>query len=170
MSDVESTKKEYSFAAKLLHWGFVVLFAYGIFKQIDSIEQLEDFALLRFEVIFALAFVVILLGRLYYMSKTQESSLPENTPKPQRLAAKAVHLGMYASLAAIACSGLAIGLLFWLGMKEGLLIEMVISVHEFSVALIYWLIAVHVVAAIFHRFKNDGVWSSMVPILKEDRD
>ena len=170
MSDVESTKKEYSLAAKLLHWGFVVLFAYGIFKQIDSIEQLEDFALLRFEVIFALAFVVILLGRLYYMSKTQESSLPENTPKPQRLAAKAVHLGMYASLAAIACSGLAIGLLFWLGMKEGLLIEMVISVHEFSVALIYWLIAVHVGAAIVHRFKNDGVWSSMVPILKEDRD
>ena len=170
MSDGESTKKEYSFAAKLLHWGFVVLFAYGIFKQIDSIEQLEDFALLRFEVIFALAFVVILLGRLYYMSKTQESSLPENTPKPQRLAAKAVHLGMYASLAAIACSGLAIGLLFWLGMKEGLLIEMVISVHEFSVALIYWLIAVHIGAAIFHRLKNDGVWSSMVPILKEDRD
>ena len=170
MSDVESSKKEYSFAAKLLHLGFVVLFAYGIFKQIDNIEQLEDFALLRFEVIFALAFVVILLGRLYYMSKTQESSLPDNTPKPQRLAAKAVHLGMYASLAAIACSGLAIGLLFWLGMKEGLLIEMVISVHEFSVALIYWLIAVHVGAAIFHRFKNDGVWSSMVPILKEDRD
>ena len=104
------------------------------------------------------------------MSKTQESSLPDSTPKPQRLAAKAVHLGMYASLAAIACSGLAIGLLFWLGMKEGLLIEMVISVHEFSVALIYWLIAVHIGAAIFHRLKNDGVWSSMVPILKEDRD
>ena len=170
MSEVESTKKEYSFAAKLLHWGFVVLFAYGIFKQIDNIEQLEDFALLRFEVIFALAFVAILLGRLFYMSKTQESSLPEDTPKPQRLAAKAVHLGMYARLAAIACSGLIIGLLFWLGMKDGLLIEMVISVHEFSVALIYWLIAVHIVAAVYHRFKNDGVWSSMVPIWKENRD
>jgi len=25
----------------------------------------------------------------------------------------------------------------------------------------------HILAAIFHRLKNDGVWSSMVPFLKE---
>ena len=44
---------KYSKLAKVFHWGFVILFAYGISKQVDDISQLEDFALLRFELIFA---------------------------------------------------------------------------------------------------------------------
>ena len=48
----KSTK--YSTVAKIFHWGFVALFAYGIAKQIDNISQLEDFDLLRFELIFAI--------------------------------------------------------------------------------------------------------------------
>jgi len=31
----------------------------------------------------------------------------------------------------------------------------------------YWLVAIHILAAIFHRFKNDGVWSAMVPFSKK---
>ena len=50
----ESINKNFSFFAKLLHWGFVILFLYGLLKQIDSINQLEDNNLLMFEVIFAL--------------------------------------------------------------------------------------------------------------------
>ena len=41
----------YSVLGKLFHWGFVAIFAYGIFKQVDNISQLADGALLRFEVI-----------------------------------------------------------------------------------------------------------------------
>ena len=52
-------------------------------------------------------------------------------------------------------------------MKEGLLIEGVITVHELAVTASYWLIGLHIVAAVFHRFKNDGVWNSMVPVCKE---
>ena len=52
---------KYSTTAKVFHWGFVVLFAYGIAKQVDDISQLEDFALLRFELIFA-TILILLLG------------------------------------------------------------------------------------------------------------
>ena len=161
------SKSNFSSIAKFMHWGFVLLFIYGLLKQIDELNQLEDKALLQFEVIFATVFVLLLLIRFIYMKTTQKSSLPDSTPKSQLLAARVVHYGMYACLAFIPLTGLLIGLLFWLGFEDGFLINTVVEVHEFSVSVIYWLIGLHILAAIFHRLKNDGVWSSMVPFLKE---
>ena len=159
----------YSTTAKVFHWGFVVLFAYGIAKQVDNISQLEDSALLRFELIFATILIFLLAVRFLYMTKTQMSSLPEETSAFQKLAAKLVHLGMYASLTTIALSGILIGGIYWMGMKEGLLIEGITAVHELAVTASYWLIGLHIAAAVFHRFKNDGVWNSMVPIWKKQK-
>lgn len=102
MKTNKGTKANYSFLAKLLHWSFIFLFAYGIFKQIDNINQLEDIYLLKFEMLFALFFLSFLIFRFFYMTKTQETSLPEDTPRSQRLAAKIVHYSMYICLAAIA--------------------------------------------------------------------
>ena len=161
------SKSNFSSIAKFMHWGFVLLFIYGLLKQIDELNQLEDKALLQFEVIFATVFVLLLLIRFIYMKTTQKSSLPDSTPKSQLLAARVVHYGMYACLALIPLTGLLIGLLFWLGFEDGFLINTVVEVHEFSVSVIYWLIGLHILAATFHRLKNDGVWSSMVPFLKE---
>ena len=161
------SKSNFSSIAKFMHWGFVLLFIYGLLKQIDELNQLEDKALLQFEVIFATVFVLLLLIRFIYMKTTQKSSLPDSTPKSQLLAARVVHYGMYACLALIPLTGLLIGLLFWLGFEDGFLINTVVEVHEFSASVIYWLIGLHILAAIFHRLKNDGVWSSMVPFLKE---
>ena len=161
------SKSNFSSIAKFMHWGFVLLFIYGLLKQIDELNQLENKALLQFEVIFASVFVLLLLIRFIYMKTTQKSSLPDSTPKSQLLAARVVHYGMYACLALIPLTGLLIGLLFWLGFEDGFLINTVVEVHEFSVSVIYWFIGLHILAAIFHRLKNDGVWSSMVPFLKE---
>ena len=161
------SKPKFSSAAKLMHWGFVLLFIYALLKQIDELNQLEDAALLRFEVIFAGVFVLLLLIRFFYMKTTQKSSLPDSTPKSQILAAKIVHAGMYMCLALIPLTGLLIGLLFWLGLKDGLLIDIAVGAHEFAVSVIYWLIGLHILAAVYHRLKRDGVWSSMVPFLKE---
>ena len=159
--------KGYSVIAKVFHWGFVALFAYGIAKQVDDINQLEDFALLRFELIFATILVVMLALRFLYMTKTQTSSLPQETSTLQKLAAKLVHLGMYASIAAIAISGILVGVFYWIGVKDGLLVQGVVAVHESAVTLSYWLIGIHVAAAVYHRFKSDGVWNSMVPAWRE---
>ena len=46
-------KPKHSFLAMIFHWGFVVIFTYGIVKQVDNINQLSDMALLKFEIIFA---------------------------------------------------------------------------------------------------------------------
>ena len=52
-TEVEIAKPSYTLTAKIFHWSFVILFAYGISKQIDNINQLEDLALLKFEIAFA---------------------------------------------------------------------------------------------------------------------
>ena len=101
------------------------------------------------------------------MTKTQKTSLPINTHKSQKIAAKIVHMGMYILLSGVAISGLTIGFLFWLDFKNDLSIEIVISIHEFIVNLLYWFIGIHILAATYHRLKKDGVWSSMVPFFKE---
>ena len=74
---------------------------------------------------------------------------------------------MYFLLAGTVLSGLLIGVLYWLGFKEGFLVVLTVSMHELIINVLYVFIAVHVVAATYHRLKNDGVWSSMVPIFKE---
>ncbi len=104
----------YSILGKLFHWGFVAIFAYGIYKQVDNISQLADGALLRFEVIFAALFLILLGARFFYMSRMQSSALPENTHAVQKLGAKVVHYGMYVSMGLIAASGLIIGALYTL--------------------------------------------------------
>ena len=159
----------FSFTAKLFHWGFILIFAYGVIKQIENIEQLEDLQLLKFEIIFALIFIMLLATRFFYMKRTQKSSLPPETTKLQRAVASLVHYGMYIVMISIALSGLFIGILYWLGFSSGILIDSFIFWHETSVLLVYWLIGFHLLGALYHRFKNDGVWESMVPIFQNKK-
>ena len=53
-------KKQYSLLAKFWHWGFVLLFIYGVAKQVDEIEQLEDKFFFQFEIVFALLFLSLI--------------------------------------------------------------------------------------------------------------
>ncbi|MDC3131256.1 cytochrome b/b6 domain-containing protein, partial [Pelagibacteraceae bacterium] len=119
----KNNNKNYSSFAKVLHWGFIILFIYGIAKQVNDLKQLEDIDFFRFEIIFALLFLIILLIRLIYMKTTQKTSLPDDTPKVQKMTAKVVHNGMYILLFGTALSGLLIGFVYWLGFKNGSLVE-----------------------------------------------
>jgi len=163
----QKNKKQYSLFAKFWHWGFVLLFIYGVAKQVNEIEQLEDQSFFQFEIIFALLFLFLLAIRFVYMSKTQETSLPDDTSKIQKIAARTVHLGMYTTLAGTAITGLSIGLFYWLGFRQGLFIDFLTAIHSFVVNIVYWLVGIHIVAAIYHRLKKDGVWNSMVPFFRE---
>lgn len=157
----------HSRTAKIIHWGFIGVFVYMLTKQVDEVEELENVALLREEVILAIVFLLLLIGRFIYMRSTQPTVLPRETPKYMLLLAKAVHLGMYASLALIAITGLMIGGLYGSGTKSGALLEAVLLSHE----IFFWasvnLILLHVAGALYHRYLGDGVWSSMVPVWKE---
>jgi len=139
-------KSKHSITAMIFHWGFVFIFIYGILKQVEDINQLSDISLLKFEIIFAALMLILLIIRYFYMSRTQVTSLPEDTSMFQKRVAKIVHLSLYINLS-----------------------ELTVGLHELSISTMYWLIAIHVSAAIFHRFRNDGVWSSMVPFLKEGK-
>ena len=166
---LDKNNSQYSKMAKLFHWGFVLLVVYGVAKQVDDINQLEDQAFFRFEIIFAVIFLFLLLIRLIYMKTTQKTSLPEDTPKAQKFASKIIHNGMYALLIGTVLSGLLIGFLFWIEIKDGIIIDFIINIHELIINLLYWFIGIHILAATYHRLKRDGVWSSMVPFLKEKK-
>ena len=167
---LNKNNSEYNKIAKFFHWGFVILFIYGVAKQVDDINQLEDKVFFRFEIIFALIFLFLLLVRFIYMKTTHKTSLPQNAPKLQKISAKIVHNGMYVLLASTVLSGLCIGFLFWIDFKDGLLINFFVNIHELIINLLYFFIGIHIIAATYHRLKKDGVWSSMVPILKEKKN
>lgn len=160
---------QYSKTAKLFHWGFVILFIYGIAKQVDDINQLQDISFFRFEIIFSLLFFLLLITRFTYMKIFQRTAIPKDTPKSQKIAAKIVQNGMYLLLALTVLSGLVIGLLYSLDLKESYLLNIIINIHELVINLLYWFIGIHIFAAIYHRSKKDGVWDSMVPFFKEKK-
>ena len=153
--------------AQVFHWGFVGVFVYALTKQLGNVGQLADPALLRFEVVFAIGFLILLAARFIYMRLTRPTALPDTAHPMIRLMARAGHLAMYASLSMIAISGLMIGAVYTWGAQNGLMMDMVVGLHGASVTAAYITIGIHVAAALYHRLKGDGIWSAMVPIWTE---
>ncbi len=151
--------------ARFIHWTFTLLYAYGIFKQVDDLTELEDASLLNFEILFATVFLIIVLLRYFYMKDTPTLlGAYEDAPKGHLFIAKTVHRLVYFSLIMLPTTGLLIAGLFNLGMRG---IEIAIALHEFSAFLSYVVIALHVGASIYSRLKGEGMWNAMVPIWKE---
>ena len=150
---------------KFIHWTFTLLYAYGIFKQVDDLTELEDPSLLNFEILFAIVFLIIVLMRYFYMKDTPTLLGAHNdVAKGHLFLAKTVHRLVYFSLIMLPTTGLLIATLFNLGMGG---IELAIAIHEFSAFLSYVVIGLHVGASIYSRFKGEGLWNAMVPIWKE---
>ena len=162
--DASSEVAPHSATARVLHWGFIAVFIYALTKQLDEVDELEDLALLEYEMVFAGLFLMLLIARYLYMRATRPSAMPPATPRRQRLLARAVHLGMYLALGLVAVSGLVIGGLYGSGTKEGPAMSAALALHEIFVNTSYVLIIGHVAAAVYHRQLGDGIWGSMVPI------
>ena len=95
--------------SKFIHWTFTVLYAYGIFKQVGDLEELEDTSLLNFEIAFAIAFLVIVLIRYFYMKGTPTLlGAREEMRKGHLFIAKTVHRLVYFSLIMLPTTGLLI--------------------------------------------------------------
>ena len=82
---------------------------------------------------------------------------------------------MYACLILLPLTGLIIAGLYNQGYtvnatpdEEQTILDLVLDLHGAAADLSYVLIALHISAAVYSRIKGEGVWSSMVPILKED--
>lgn len=154
--------------ARFIHWTFIPLYVYGIIKQVGEIEELENPGLMIFESVFASTFLLIVLLRLTYMRRFNTFQGASGDPhRVHTIIGKSVHAGIYTSLIMLPLSGLAIALLYSRGIKDGPLQDGALALHEFSASLSYVMIATHISAAIYSRAKGEGIWSSMVPILKE---
>ena len=155
----------HTFLAKLIHWTFIPLYAYGIFKQVDDLNQLEDASFLNFEILFAIIFLIIVLLRYFYMKDTPTLIGAHNElPKGHLFIAKTTHRLVYFSLIMLPTTGLLIA-----GMLAADIpgMQVAIGLHEFSAFLSYVTIALHVGASLYSRFKGEGVWNGMVPLWKE---
>ena len=161
--------RKHTTLGKVLHWGFLVLYAYGIFKQIDDLSELEDTALLLFEIAFATLFLVIVILRYAYMRRFetfQGATVPVSAV--HKKSARTIHVAMYLCLALLPLTGLAIAALYTQGVgEEALAMDVAIGLHGLSADLSYVLIVIHVLAALYSRVKGEGVWTSMVPVFTE---
>ena len=163
--------------ARFIHWTFIPLYVYGIVKQVNDISELENSGLLIFEVIFATFFLLIVILRFTYMRRFKTF---QGAEEPIHIVhyyfARVVHRAMYACLILLPLTGLIIAGLYNQGYtvnatpdEEQTILDLVLDLHGAAADLSYVLIAMHISAAIYSRIKGEGVWSSMVPILKEDK-
>ena len=74
----------HSTLAKFIHWTFTLLYAYGIFKQVDDLSELEDASLLNFEIFFAIIFLILVLVRYFYMKDTPTEQLLKDIKEARR--------------------------------------------------------------------------------------
>jgi len=158
-------KNSHTPLAKFIHWTFTVLYAYGIFKQVEDLEELEDVSLLNFEIFFAIVFLIIVLLRYFYMKDVKTLlGAHEEMHKGHLFIAKTTHRLVYISLIMLPTTGLLIA-----GMLAADIpgMQVAIGLHEFSAFLSYVTIALHVGASLYSRFKGEGVWNGMVPLWKE---
>ena len=100
------------------------------------------------------------------MTRMQSSALPENTHACKSL-------GQGCALRDVCVDGVDCGLwpnyrraLYAFGAR-GCVDQCGSFIHETSVTASYWLIGLHIAAALYHRYLRDGVWSAMVPIWRE---
>ena len=172
-----SVQKSHTKVAKAIHWSFILLYVYGIFKQVNELDELEDTNLLLFEIIFATIFLVIVILRYSYMSRFKTLlGAREPVHIVHYYFARTVHKAMYACFILLPLTGLMIAGLYSQGYtvnatpdEEQTIMDVVLDLHGAVADLSYMLIFLHIGAAIYSRIKGEGVWSSMVPILKEDK-
>jgi cytochrome b561 len=161
--------------AKFIHWTFILLYLYGIVKQVNELEDLEDSRLLLFEIAFASLFLIIVILRYSYMRRFKTfQGATEPVHVVHYYFARIVHRAMYACFILLPLTGLIIAGLYNQGYtvnatpdEEQTIMDIVLDLHGAVADLSYMLIILHIAAAIYSRLKGEGVWSSMVPVLKE---
>lgn len=151
MADFTPEISTYSPMQKRLHWAVVILLAlqYLFFDGMGRpFHQLMDGlpAWNTTVVLHLVIGVLILLAAIWRLALRRSHGVPaepEGTPDHAKLAAKAVHIGIYAVLIILPISGSVA----WFG-KIGAPAE----VHEILTNVLLALVGIHVLAALVHQF------------------
>lgn len=162
-SSAAPAAKPHGYVTKGIHWLSILLIGYGYLKGLDSVHQLADPALFRFEVAFALALGLLFALRLFWTQKVGGATrLPKEAPKWEHFASRIVHYGLYGSVFTIVGTGLAIAYGYASPALGDLFINMMITLHEAALTALPLLIIAHICGALWHKFiRRDGVLESM---------
>ena len=155
--------KPHGLVTRGIHWLSILVIGYGYLKGLDSVNQLADPALIRFEVIFASGMGLLFAFRLFWTQKIGGATrLPLTAPKWEHIASRCVHYGLYASVFAIVGTGLAIAFAYASPLFGDLFINAMIFFHETALAILPPLIVIHIAGALWHKLvRRDGVLESM---------
>ena len=163
--------KPHGFVTRGIHWLSAALIGFGYLKGLDSVSQLADPAVLRFEIVYAvgvgLLFAIRFLWTKYVGGPTR---LPKGAPGWEHSVSRAVHIGLYASVFGIVLSGLGIALAYSVPALGGFGLAGLLALHELSLAILPILLFGHIAGAIWHKLvRRDGVLESMTGTLARKR-
>ena len=182
----ETTQKtDYSVAQKMVHWLMALVIMFDLFvaqkfgdvmTEADRFESRSDHATVGTVV------ALLLLIRIYLRWKHGVPVLPETMPNWQKQLAHLAHWGLYILILGLVTTGILSAMnassvvapfgLFTYGDGTGdaATFLFIRGLHEFATNAIIALIAVHIVAALYHGiFVRDGVTSAMLKFWKSER-
>lgn len=163
------TAAPHGFVTRGLHWLSAALLAFGYIKGLDSVSELADPAVLRFEVLYALGLGALFAVRLLWTTRFAGATrLPAAAPRWEHTLSRIVHVGLYVSLFGIVLSGLGIALAYSVPALSGTALVAVIGMHEAFLSILPVLLLTHIAGALWHKcVRRDGVFESMTGRLQQ---
>lgn len=175
----DTERRMFDPTTRLLHWLTIALITlvFALAFSIDLATKSSHATLLQLHRSFGVTVFVVTIGRLIWRQFAKFPNWPTNMPQPMRLAALGSEYALYALLLAQPILGLlqtnARGdrvNLFFLGRLPALinhdrpLARQLLAMHETVGFLLLCLIALHVLAALFHHFwRHDDTLTAMLP-------
>lgn len=173
-------QRSYDAVAKAIHWTIMILLLpmlwYGF--NADAVPKEEKLAFFQNHSGIGLIILVLMVARLVWRRSHPVPPLPANTPRWQQIASKATHHGLYALVILQPLLGLLLTTtskgnlhpfgLFGLHIVENHTAhEIGETLHTLNAYVITALIALHIVAALYHHFiRKDNVLKRMLPFAK----
>ncbi len=160
-------RADYAIAQKVIHWLMALVICIDLFVAQKFGRTMEDWDRLESRVDHAsigTVLTILLVLRLYFRVRHGEVALPQGMPGWQVRAARAGHFALYACMILLVVSGFATGMnaasplpLFGqlditLGQSNEDFFQAIRPIHEFATNAMIALIAIHVLAALYHHY------------------
>lgn len=162
IEDDAALPKPHGKIAKLLHWSTTGLLLFAYIENGDVTNAMRNAAAMRMEAWLGLGIVATFALRFLWMRRFNggASRLPATAPAWEHRLSGLAHDTIYLCVVAIVATGLLIpAALAW---ATPFWVDLARDVHEFFTNLTLFVIAAHVVAALWHKIvRRDGVWESI---------
>lgn len=172
----------YTVAQKVVHWlmALLLLIDLTVAQQFgaeiplaDRLQNREGHAAV------GTIILILLIIRIFLRRKNGAPALPESTPAWQRSAARATHIGFYILVSVVILTGVITAFnvtapLNWFGAMDLAILgntseeqfQSIRIFHELATQILIALIAVHILAALYHLVQRDGRTTAMLAFWK----